>query len=200
MGDRWAHQRRDLPPLHREGFRPTSRRAMSSSWTTSEATKNKAARAILRAKGAHLIFLPPYSPDLNPIEQVFAKLKHLLRKAQSRDVEATWRKVGQLIDLFSPAECGELPRQLRRRFRLSESCRSLAPRQQLPHCHTDATAQRSRRLAAFFAVPSCGHAHPSIRAVADSERPAASVSTPSISFFWTRSVSLGDPRDRQRRS
>jgi len=45
------------------------------------------------------------SPDLNPIEQVFAKLKHLLRKAQPRDVEATWRKVGQLIDLFSPAEC-----------------------------------------------------------------------------------------------
>jgi transposase len=67
--------------------------------------KGKAARAILRAKGAHLIFLPPYSPDLNPIEQVFAKLKHLLRKAQPRDVEATWRKVGQLIDLFSPAEC-----------------------------------------------------------------------------------------------
>ena len=41
--------------------------------------KGKAARAIVRAKGAHLIFLPPYSPDLNPIEQVFAKLKHLVR-------------------------------------------------------------------------------------------------------------------------
>jgi len=67
--------------------------------------KGKAARAIVRAKGAHLFFLPPYSPDLNPIEQVFAKLKHLVRKAQPRDVEATWRKVGQLIDLFSPAEC-----------------------------------------------------------------------------------------------
>jgi transposase len=67
--------------------------------------KGKAARAIVRAKGAHLIFLPPYSPDLNPIEQVFAKLKHLVRKAQPRDVETTWRKVGQLLDLFSPAEC-----------------------------------------------------------------------------------------------
>ena len=67
--------------------------------------KGKAARAIVGAKGAHLIFLPPYSPDLNPIEQVFAKLKHLLRKAQPRDVEATWRKVGQLLDLFSQAEC-----------------------------------------------------------------------------------------------
>src|SRR5271168_2888303 len=67
--------------------------------------KGKAARAAIRAHGAHLLFLPPYSPDLNPIEQVFAKLKHMMRKAQSRDVEATWRKMGQLLDLFSPKEC-----------------------------------------------------------------------------------------------
>ena len=67
--------------------------------------KGKAARAAIRARGAHLIFLPPYSPDLNPIEQVFAKLKHLMRKAQPRNVEATWRKVGQLLDLFTPKEC-----------------------------------------------------------------------------------------------
>ena len=67
--------------------------------------KGKAARAAVRARGAHLIFLPPYSPDLNPIEQVFAKLKHLMRTAQPREVEATWRRVGQLLDLFSPSEC-----------------------------------------------------------------------------------------------
>lgn len=67
--------------------------------------KGQAARNAIRARGAHLIFLPPYSPDLNPIEQVFAKLKHLLRDAQPRDVEATWRKVGELLDLFSPDEC-----------------------------------------------------------------------------------------------
>ncbi|MEI6724438.1 MAG: IS630 family transposase [Betaproteobacteria bacterium] len=67
--------------------------------------KGKAARATVRARGAHLLFLPPYSPDLNPIEQVFAKLKHLMRKAQTRDIEATWRKAGQLIALFSPNEC-----------------------------------------------------------------------------------------------
>ena len=67
--------------------------------------KGKAARAAIRAKSAHLIFLPPYSPDLNPIEQVFAKLKHLMRKAQPRNVEATWRKVGKLLDLFNPQEC-----------------------------------------------------------------------------------------------
>ena len=67
--------------------------------------KGKPARNAIRAKGAHLMFLPPYSPDLNPIEQVFAKLKHLMRAAEPRDVEATWRKVGQLLDLFSAQEC-----------------------------------------------------------------------------------------------
>ena len=67
--------------------------------------KSKAARAAVRAVGAHLIFLPPYSPDLNPIEQVFAKLKHLMRKAQPRDIHATWRQVGQLLTCFSSDEC-----------------------------------------------------------------------------------------------
>jgi transposase len=67
--------------------------------------KGKAARNAIRAKGAHLLFLPPYSPDLNPIEQVFAKLKHLIRAAAPRDVELTWRKVGELLDLFSQEEC-----------------------------------------------------------------------------------------------
>jgi transposase len=67
--------------------------------------KGKPARNLIRAAGAHLLFLPPYSRDLNPIEQVFAKLKHLTRAAQPRDLEATWRKVGQLLDLFSANEC-----------------------------------------------------------------------------------------------
>ncbi len=67
--------------------------------------KSKAVRLAIRAAGAHLFFLPPYSPDLNPIEQVFAKLKHLMRKASQRTVESTWRKTGELMSLFSPAEC-----------------------------------------------------------------------------------------------
>lgn len=67
--------------------------------------KGKAARAAIRAAGAHMIFLPAYSPDLNPIEQVFAKLKHLMRNASPRTVEETWRKAGQLLDLFAPYEC-----------------------------------------------------------------------------------------------
>jgi transposase len=67
--------------------------------------KGKQARRLVRAAGAHLIFLPPYSPDLNPIEQVFSKLKHLLRKASNRTVEATWQCAGELLKQFSPAEC-----------------------------------------------------------------------------------------------
>ena len=67
--------------------------------------KKPAVRAAIRARGARLLFLPPYSPDLNPIEQVFAKLKHLLRKSAERTQEATWRRIGSLLDAFSPQEC-----------------------------------------------------------------------------------------------
>jgi transposase len=67
--------------------------------------KGKAVRRAIRAAAAKLFFLPPYSPDLNPIEQVFAKLKTLLRKAAERTVEATWRRIGPLLPAFSPAEC-----------------------------------------------------------------------------------------------
>lgn len=67
--------------------------------------KGKAVRKAIRAAGAKLFFLPPYSPDLNPIEQVFAKLKTLLRKAAERTVDDTWRRIGALIPSFTPQEC-----------------------------------------------------------------------------------------------
>jgi transposase len=67
--------------------------------------KRQAVRQLIRTAGAKLFFLPPYSPDLNPIEQVFAKLKTLLRKADERTIEATWRRIGTLLDHFSPQEC-----------------------------------------------------------------------------------------------
>ncbi len=67
--------------------------------------KSKAVRRAIRTVGAKLFFLPPYSPDLNPIEQAFAKLKTLLRKADERTVEATWRRIGTLLDAFTPQEC-----------------------------------------------------------------------------------------------
>ena len=67
--------------------------------------KNRAIRKAIRAAGARLVFLPPYSPDLNPIEQFFAKLKTLLRKAEERTVEAVWKRIGSLLKCFSSAEC-----------------------------------------------------------------------------------------------
>jgi transposase len=67
--------------------------------------KGRAVRDAIRSAQAHLLFLPPYSPDLNPIEQVFAKLKHMLRDAAERTLEATWRRIGTLLDRFTPKEC-----------------------------------------------------------------------------------------------
>jgi len=67
--------------------------------------KGKAVRQAIRSAGAKLFFLPKYSPDLNPIEQVFAKLKHLLRKAAARTQEAVCAAIGQLLDAFTPQKC-----------------------------------------------------------------------------------------------
>ena len=59
----------------------------------------------IEAAGATLLYLPPYSPDLNPIEQAFAKMKTLLRKADARTIDETWRTIGVLLDCFTPTEC-----------------------------------------------------------------------------------------------
>lgn len=67
--------------------------------------KGKLVRALIRAAGAKLLFLPKYSPDLNPIEQVFAKLKQLLRKAAPRSLEAICAAIGDILGAFTPAEC-----------------------------------------------------------------------------------------------
>ena len=67
--------------------------------------KGKAVRQLIRSVGAKLIFLPKYSPDLNPIEQVFAKLKHLLRKARERNTDSLCDAVGQSLRAFTPQEC-----------------------------------------------------------------------------------------------
>ena len=69
------------------------------------AHKVQGVRAQIEAAGASLLYLPPYSPDLNPIEMAFAKLKALLRGAAERSVEALWTRIGQLLDAFSPDEC-----------------------------------------------------------------------------------------------
>jgi transposase len=112
------HDRIDAPwvvdgPINGELFRlyvekvlvPTLKRGDIVILDNLGSHKSKAVRAAIRATGARLFFLPPYSPDLNPIEQVFAKLKHLLRKAAERTLEATWKRIGFLLDCFSPNEC-----------------------------------------------------------------------------------------------
>jgi transposase len=66
--------------------------------------KRPEVRALIEATGARVLYLPPYSPDFNPIEKAFAKLKALLRKAAERTVEGLWRAIGRLVDLITPAE------------------------------------------------------------------------------------------------
>ncbi len=67
--------------------------------------KGKAVRQLIRAAGAKLFFLPKYSPDLNPIEQVFAKLKHYLRKVAARTADAVCGAIGEILQTFTPGEC-----------------------------------------------------------------------------------------------
>ena len=67
--------------------------------------KGEEAAALIAAAGAELRFLPPYSPDLNPIEHAFAKLKEMLRQAAERTRETLWRRIATLLDRFTPDEC-----------------------------------------------------------------------------------------------
>lgn len=67
--------------------------------------KGAAVRAAIEAAGASLLFLPPYSPEFNPIENAFAKLKAMLRKTAARTVEGRWAAIGRIIDTFTPTEC-----------------------------------------------------------------------------------------------
>jgi transposase len=67
--------------------------------------KSSQAAGMLASVGARFLFLPPYSPDLNPIEMAFAKLKSLIRKAAARTYDALWRAVGAVCDLFTDEEC-----------------------------------------------------------------------------------------------
>ena len=67
--------------------------------------RSEKAAQCLKQRGAWFLFLPAYSPDLNPIEQAFSKLKVHLRKAEARTFEALWRAIGNICDLFEPPEC-----------------------------------------------------------------------------------------------
>ena len=97
MGSRWSNQRRELVPTLKPGDVVILDNLGSH--------KGKAVSRAIRATGARLLFLPPYSPDLNPIELAFAKFKTGLRKAAERTIDDLWRRIGILIHDFSPQEC-----------------------------------------------------------------------------------------------
>jgi len=84
---------------------PTLRRGDVVVMDNLSSHKAAAVRRVIRAAGALLIFLPPYSPDLNPIEQAFSKLKTLLRKENARTQEQTTSSIGKLLDRITPCEC-----------------------------------------------------------------------------------------------
>jgi transposase len=67
--------------------------------------KGRGVRSAIEAAGATLLYLPPYSPDFNPIEKAFAKLKAMLRKAAARTVASLWDIIAEIIDTFTPTEC-----------------------------------------------------------------------------------------------
>ena len=67
--------------------------------------KGPRVREMIEAAGAELMFLPPYSPDFNPIENAFSRMKALLRKAAERTVEGLWTAIGRIVEIFQPAEC-----------------------------------------------------------------------------------------------
>jgi len=100
-------------PINGEGFRTYVEKVLVPTLQPGELVimdnlgshKGQAVRQAIRSAGAKLFFLPKYSPDLNPIEQVFAKLKHLLRKAAARNLEAVVAAVGELLSAYTAPEC-----------------------------------------------------------------------------------------------
>jgi transposase len=82
--------------LHGSGCLPIGRQLTASP---------AAVRAAIQAKGAQLFLLPPYSPDMNPIEMAFAKLKTLLRQTPERTRDGLWNRIGELLDRFTPDQC-----------------------------------------------------------------------------------------------
>ena len=99
----WLEQ--SLAPTLNAGDTVITAAALAVGMDNLPAHKIAAVREIIEAAGARLLYLPPYSPDLNPIEMMFAKLKALLRKFKERTVDALWDRIGTVLGEFSPQEC-----------------------------------------------------------------------------------------------
>lgn len=100
-------------PMNRDAFRAYVRHVLAPTLRPGDivvmdnlpAHKGTETRGMIEAAGATLLYLPPYSPDFNPIENAFAKLKALLRKAAARTIADLWTTIGNAIDQFTPTEC-----------------------------------------------------------------------------------------------
>jgi transposase len=100
-------------PMNADGFRAYVDQVLVPSLRSGDivimdnlpAHKVEGIRSMIEAAGGRLLYLPPYSPDFNPIEMAFAKLKALLRKAAERTLDGLWNAVGQAIEAFSPKDC-----------------------------------------------------------------------------------------------
>ncbi|WP_258585490.1 IS630 family transposase [Mesorhizobium sp. AR02] len=105
MAHRRTNQRRAVPALCRQGSRPTLKPGDIVVMDNLGSHKSKAVRRAIRSAGAKLFLLPKYSPDLNPIEKLFAKLKHWLRKAARRTIDAVCNAIGQILGTVNSIEC-----------------------------------------------------------------------------------------------
>jgi transposase len=103
LDHRSSDEPRDIRPLRRHAACPDT--ASVVILDNLAAHKSEKAKTILRERGAWFLFLPPYSPDLNPIEMAFAKLKAHLRRIGARTIDALWRAIGDICGLYSPDEC-----------------------------------------------------------------------------------------------
>ena len=100
-----AYVQQQLVPVLKPGDIVITATNFRSRWDNLGSHKSSAIRQMIRDAGARLWFLPPYSPDLNPIEQAFAKIKHWMRQAQKRTIEECWRHIGSLVATIGPGEC-----------------------------------------------------------------------------------------------
>ena len=112
MGDRPADEPATLRGLCGNPARPTLSNGDIVILDNLPAHKSPKAEEAIRARGAWLLFLPAYSPDLNPIEMAFAKLKAHLRKRAIRTIDALWQAIGDICEMFSPTESGTTSKQL----------------------------------------------------------------------------------------
>src|SRR6266436_5517639 len=105
MRHRRPDERQRFPRLCRTSPAPTLKPGDVVVLDNLSAHKMPGIREAIEAAGAKLLYLPPYSPDFNPIEQLFAKLKALLRKAAERSLEGLWNRIARFLDAFQPDEC-----------------------------------------------------------------------------------------------